>query len=104
MAKEMVVSPVMLEGVHVRLEPLAKAHLAGLAEVGLDEELWRWIPVPIRTVDDMAAYLETALGNKNEECHCLSQSLKRPQAAPSGAPVTAISTARIIAWRLAGRG
>ena len=61
MAKEMVVSPVMLEGIHVRLEPLAKAHLAGLAEVGLDEELWRWIPVPIRTVDDMAAYLETAL-------------------------------------------
>src|SRR5229473_818689 len=64
MAKEMVVSPVMLEGIHVRLEPLTKAHLAGLAEVGLDEELWRWIPVPIRTVDDMAAYLETALGEQ----------------------------------------
>jgi hypothetical protein len=39
MATEMVVFPVMLEGVHVLLEPLAKAHLAGLAEVGLDEEL-----------------------------------------------------------------
>ena len=61
MATEMVVFPVMLEGVHLRLEPLAKAHLAGLAEVGLDEELWRWIPVPVRTVDDMAAHLETAL-------------------------------------------
>src|SRR3981189_937383 len=61
MTGEMIVTPVMLEGVHVRLEPLAKAHLAGLAEVGLDEELWRWIPVPVRTVDDMAAYLETAL-------------------------------------------
>ena len=64
MATEMVVSPVRLEGVHVRLEPLAKAHLAGLAEVGLDEELWRWSPVPVRTVDDMAAYLETALGEQ----------------------------------------
>ncbi len=64
MATEMVVSPVMLEGVHIRLEPLSKAHLAGLAEVGLDEELWRWIPVPVRTVDDMAAYLETALGEQ----------------------------------------
>jgi RimJ/RimL family protein N-acetyltransferase len=64
MATEMVVFPVMLEGVHVRLEPLAKAHLAGLAEVGLDEELWRWIPVPVRTVDEMAAYLETALGEQ----------------------------------------
>ncbi len=64
MATEMVVSPVMLEGVHIRLEPLSKAHLAGLAEVGLDEELWRWIPVPVLAVDDMAAYLETALGEQ----------------------------------------
>ena len=64
MATEMVVSPVMLEGVHIRLEPLSKAHLAGLAEVGLDKELWRRIPVPVRTVDDMAAYLETALGEQ----------------------------------------
>src|ERR1700687_3199327 len=61
MATEMVVFPVVLEGVHVRLEPLAKAHLAGLAEVGLDEELWRWIPVPVRTVGEMAAYVESAL-------------------------------------------
>ena len=61
MATEMAVSPVMLEGEHVRLEPLTKAHLAGLAEAGLDEELWRWIPVPVRTVDEMAAYIGTAL-------------------------------------------
>src|SRR6266403_2835927 len=64
MATEMAVSPVMLEGEHVRLEPLAKAHLAALAEAGLDEELWRWIPVPVRTVDEMAAYVETALGEQ----------------------------------------
>ncbi len=55
------VAPVMLEGSHVRLEPLAKAHLAGLAQFGLEEELWRWIPVPVRTVEEMAAYIETAL-------------------------------------------
>src|SRR3989475_12841355 len=61
MADEMNVAPVMLEGRHVRLEPLAKAHLAGLAQVGLEEELWRWIPVPVRTVEEMAAYIETAL-------------------------------------------
>ncbi len=58
---EIVVSPVTLEGAHVRLEPLAKAHLAGLAQVGLEEELWRWIPVPVRTVEEMATYIETAL-------------------------------------------
>ncbi len=55
------VKPVALEGQHVRLEPLAKAHLAGLAQVGLEEELWRWIPVPVRTAEEMAAYIETAL-------------------------------------------
>ena len=55
------VAPVILEGSQVRLEPLAKAHLAGLAQVGLEEELWRWIPVPVRTVEEMAAYIETAL-------------------------------------------
>ncbi len=64
MTAEMVVSPAILEGVHARLEPLAEAHLAELAEVGLDEELWRWIPTPVRTREEMAAYIETAL---NEE-------------------------------------
>src|SRR5271169_2873021 len=61
MAAEMVVKLVTLEGRHVRLEPLAKVHLAGLAEIGLDEELWRWIPAPVRTTEEMAAYIETAL-------------------------------------------
>jgi RimJ/RimL family protein N-acetyltransferase len=61
MAGEMMVTPVVLEGRHVRLEPLAKEHLAGLARVGLDEELWRWIPVPVRTAEELAEYIETAL-------------------------------------------
>jgi RimJ/RimL family protein N-acetyltransferase len=61
MAAEMIVTPVTLEGAHVRLEPLSKAHLAGLAEVGLDEELWRWIPTAVRTREEMATYIETAL-------------------------------------------
>jgi RimJ/RimL family protein N-acetyltransferase len=61
MAAEMIVLPVTLEGQHVRLEPLMKAHLAGLAEIGLDEELWRWIPTQVQTTEEMAAYIETAL-------------------------------------------
>jgi|SRR5580693_3460314 RimJ/RimL family protein N-acetyltransferase len=61
MAGEMIVKPVTLEARHVRLEPLAMTHLAGLAEVGLDEELWRWIPTAVRTQEEMAAYIETAL-------------------------------------------
>lgn len=61
MSTEMVVTPIVLEGRHVRLEPLKENHLRGLAAVGLDPELWRWIPTPVRTMEEMAAYLATAL-------------------------------------------
>lgn len=33
--------PIILEGTIVRLEPLSEAHVAGLAEVGLDPDIWR---------------------------------------------------------------
>jgi N-acetyltransferase len=60
-AEEMKVMPVVLEGAHVRLEPLSRGHLPGLCAIGLEQELWRWIPTPVRTTDDMAAYVELAL-------------------------------------------
>jgi RimJ/RimL family protein N-acetyltransferase len=37
--------PVVLEGAHVRLEPLRPDHVADLAEAGRDPEVWRWMPV-----------------------------------------------------------
>jgi N-acetyltransferase len=58
---EMIVAPVTLEGRHVRLEPLSQAHHAGLTAVGLEEQLWRWIPTPVRSSHEMAAYIDTAL-------------------------------------------
>jgi len=61
MISEMIVAPIVLEGRHVRLEPLAQAHQAELSAVGLEEELWRWIPTPVRTPEEMSAYIETAL-------------------------------------------
>src|SRR5438309_4898715 len=64
MATEMVVSPVIQEGAYLRLEPLASVLLAVLSEVGLDEELWRWILTPVRTQEEMAAYIEAALGEQ----------------------------------------
>lgn len=66
MATDMVVAPMVLEGRHVRLEPLANAHLAGLAAVGLDPELWRWIPTPVRTIEEMSAYIATALREQQQ--------------------------------------
>jgi RimJ/RimL family protein N-acetyltransferase len=59
--EEMKVMPVVLEGAHLRLEPLSRGHLPGLCAIGLEQELWRWIPTPVRITDDMAAYVELAL-------------------------------------------
>jgi len=63
-SSEMIVTPVTLEGKHVQLEPLLAAHHAALTEIGLDEDLWRWIPVPVRTPEEMSAYIEAALAEQ----------------------------------------
>ncbi len=55
------VEPVVLEGEHVRLEPLSLSHLDGLCEIGIVEELWRWIPTQVTTPEQMKAYVELAL-------------------------------------------
>ena len=57
----MKIEPVTLEGKFIRLEPLSMVHHAQLCEVGLDEELWRWIPQNVRTPEDMRSYIEEAL-------------------------------------------
>jgi RimJ/RimL family protein N-acetyltransferase len=56
-----VVEPVTLEGQFIRLEPLSLEHHVQLCAVGLDEELWRWIPQAVRTPEEMRAYIKTAL-------------------------------------------
>src|SRR5216683_4708958 len=64
MSEQMVIEPVILQGRHMRLEPLTLEHAAGLADVGLDEDLWTWIPTPVRTPEEMSAYVQTALGER----------------------------------------
>jgi N-acetyltransferase len=53
--------PVVLEGPHVRLEPLSMAHVPHLCAVGLDPELWRWTPSSVTTPAEMQVYVQTAL-------------------------------------------
>ncbi|GIF10360.1 bifunctional pyridoxamine 5'-phosphate oxidase family protein/GNAT family N-acetyltransferase [Actinoplanes teichomyceticus] len=49
-------TPVLMEGRHVRLEPLSPSHAPGLFEALDDEEVWRHIPTPrARTPEDTAA-------------------------------------------------
>jgi N-acetyltransferase len=58
--------PVTLSGSIVRLEPLVMAHATPLAEVGLDPELWRLQPSMIASVDDMEAYVASALEDQEQ--------------------------------------
>ena len=53
--------PIVLEGDFVRLEPMTLGHHAGLSEVGLDPEIWRYTLTLVRTPDDMRSYMESAL-------------------------------------------
>ena len=55
------VQPVTLEGRFVRLEPLGPQHAASLAELGLEPEVWRWMPAPVTTPAEMGAFVEAAL-------------------------------------------
>lgn len=53
--------PVVLEGKHVRLEPLTMMHLPRLVEIGLERDIFRWYAQPIRTPEDMKGLVATAL-------------------------------------------
>ena len=55
------IQQVTLQGRHIRLEPLTLNHLDGLCEIGLDPDLWRWIPTPVKSRDDMLDYIRLAL-------------------------------------------
>jgi RimJ/RimL family protein N-acetyltransferase len=58
-------APVVLEGRHVRLEPLAIRHLPDLTAVGVDPDLWRWSLDPVCDAEDLRRYVEQALAERD---------------------------------------
>ncbi|MCW5558992.1 MAG: GNAT family N-acetyltransferase [Verrucomicrobiae bacterium] len=52
---------VVLEGRHVRLEPLSEAHHAGLCVIGMDPGLWEYVPYQVSNPVEMLDYIRTAL-------------------------------------------
>lgn len=52
---------VVLQGRHIRLEPLSSAHVPALCEAGSDSSLFRWYPVPMHSPGDMEAFVDGAL-------------------------------------------
>ena len=55
------IEPVLLQGSHVRLEPLAMAHVDGLRAATADGELWRLWYTSVPTPEGVPAYVEKAL-------------------------------------------
>jgi RimJ/RimL family protein N-acetyltransferase len=60
----MIVEPVTLEGRHVRLELLTIDRVEALCAVGLDPDLWTWIPFQVATPQEMRQYVESALADQ----------------------------------------
>jgi len=56
--------PVSLHGSLIALEPLTRASVAALADVGSDPALWRLQPRAIQSIADMREYVEQALAEQ----------------------------------------
>ena len=60
------VEPVVLEGLHARLEPLAREHVADLARAAADGELWKLWYTSVPRPDAVADYVDAALTMREE--------------------------------------
>jgi RimJ/RimL family protein N-acetyltransferase len=62
MAQDLNVRPVTLKGRYVRLEPLEKQHAAGMADVGVDSEIWLHMPYgDINSREQVEAWVDKLL-------------------------------------------
>jgi len=58
----MEVKPTVLEGQHVRLEPMTEAHVPGLAEIGVGQTFWDFMLYGnVNTVEDMTNWVQDIL-------------------------------------------
>ena len=60
-------TPVTLEGSVVRLEPIRREHEQLFWDVAQNdlEEIFRWIPYPMRTAEDFGKLVDQALGEQD---------------------------------------
>ena len=61
------IKPVSLSGKYIHLDPLSEAHAPGLALVGRDQEIWRYLPYGELTNEaKILAYIKTLLRWANQ--------------------------------------
>ena len=58
--------PITLEGAHVQLQPLSESHLDALCDIGLDPDLWKWIPIQVLDRVQMQSYIRSALSDQEK--------------------------------------
>jgi RimJ/RimL family protein N-acetyltransferase len=58
------IESVVLEGKHVRMEPLTLAHHEALWEAGSDARIFTWFPAPVCSREDMREFIETAMAQQ----------------------------------------
>ena len=58
----MEITPIVLEGKHVRLEPMTETHISGLAAIGVGQSFWDFMVYGnITTAEDMAGWVKDIL-------------------------------------------
>ena len=62
---ELTLQPVVLEGRHVRLEPLRHDHFDDLVDVALDPEIWRWTTERALSPEELRAWIDRALAMRD---------------------------------------
>ena len=78
------VEPIVLEGTYVRLEPLSINHVAGLTDVGLEAEIWRWMPEFPQTPGEMRALVEAAVADSANGSQLPFATIERESTRPVG--------------------
>src|SRR4051812_17408849 len=53
-----------LNGSYVRLVPLELSHVPALFRAGNDPEIWRYVPIKMKSQDDMEDYVKGALDSR----------------------------------------
>ena len=100
------VEPVTLEGDHVRLEPMTLEHLEGLVEIGLEPAIWTWMPVLVRTPDDLRGLVDSALRARDSGTEFPFVTIERASGRPVGSTrylAIALEHARLeIGWTWIG--
>jgi N-acetyltransferase len=76
--------PVTLDGRLVRLEPMSRAHLDGLANVAFDPSLWVWTLARPTDRDGLEAWMATAIANRETGTELPFVTVDRATGAPIG--------------------